>query len=80
MNGCKVLVILIDMAGTDGRHPWDDYKQLISELGLHDPALLKRPRLLVANKMDEPAAVGNLNKFKRKVPKIAILPIAAAFR
>ncbi len=44
------------MAGTDGRKPWDDYKQLLSELELYDPALLEKPRLVVANKMDEAVA------------------------
>src|SRR5262245_53950271 len=47
---CKILVLLLDMAGTDARAPWDDYKQLLSELELYDPALLDRPRLVVANK------------------------------
>jgi GTP-binding protein len=76
---CKVLVLLLDMAGTDGRAPWDDFKNLLRELELYDPALLDRPRLVVANKMDEPAAAENLKKFKRRARKIAVLPIAAAF-
>src|SRR5438094_4052342 len=42
---CKILVLLLDMAGTDGRKPWDDYKQLLSELELYDPALLENERL-----------------------------------
>ncbi len=29
---CKVLVLVLDMAGTDARLPWDDYKQLLTEL------------------------------------------------
>lgn len=76
---CKVLVILLDMAGTDNRAPWDDYRQLLEELALHDPALVERPRLVVANKMDEPAAEANLRKFKRRVPRTPVLPMAAAF-
>ena len=76
---CKVLVLLLDMAGVDGRQPWDDYAQLLKELGLYDAALLERPRLVVANKMDEPAAEANLKKFKRKVRSTPVLPIAAAF-
>jgi GTP-binding protein len=76
---CKLLVLLLDMAGTDGRAPWDDFKNLLRELELYDPALLDRPRLVVANKMDEPAAVENLKKFKRRVRKTPILSIAAAF-
>jgi GTP-binding protein len=76
---CKILVILLDMAGTDNRAPWDDYKSLLNEVGLYDEALLEKPRLVVANKMDEPVAEENLKKFKRKVTKTPVLPIAAAF-
>lgn len=76
---CKLLVLLLDMAGMDGRHPWDDYKQLLQELELYDPSLLEKPRMVVANKMDEAAAEQNLKKFKRKIPKVAVLPMAAAF-
>ena len=53
---CKILVLLLDMAGTDNRKPWDDYKQLLNELELYDPALLEKDRLVVANKMDEAIA------------------------
>ena len=76
---CKILVLLLDMAGTDGRQPWDDYKQLLKELELYDPTMLDKPRLVVANKMDEPAAESNLKQFKRKIRKTPVLPIAAAF-
>jgi GTP-binding protein len=76
---CQVLVLLLDMAGTDGRAPWDDYNNLLSELGLYDPALLERPRLVVANKMDEPVAEENLKKFKRRIRKTPLLQMAAAF-
>ena len=76
---CKILVILLDMAGTDGREPTDDYKNLLTELELYDPALLERPRLVVANKMDEAVAENNLKKFKRSVRKTPVLPMAAAF-
>jgi GTP-binding protein len=76
---CKVLVLLLDMAGTDGRAPWDDYKQLLKELELYDPALLEKERLVVANKMDEAVAEQNLKQFKKKVKKVPLLPISAAF-
>ena len=76
---CKFLVILLDMAGTDGRNPWDDYKLLLRELELYDATMLDKPRLVVANKMDESVSEGNLKKFKRKVPKIPVMPISAAY-
>src|ERR1035438_3972102 len=72
---CQVLVLLLDMAGTDSRAPRDDYKNLLSELELYDPSLVERPRLVVANKMDEPAAEENLKKFKRRIRKTPVLPL-----
>ncbi|MSU57755.1 MAG: GTPase ObgE [Pedosphaera sp.] len=76
---CKLIVLLLDMAGTDNRAPWDDYKQLVRELELYDPAMLEKPRYVVANKIDEPAAEKNLKQFKRKVRKTPVLSISAAF-
>lgn len=76
---CKGLVILLDMAGMDGREPWNDYHQLLNELELYDPLLLKKPRIVVANKMDEPSAESNLRKFKRRIKGVKVLEISAAF-
>jgi GTP-binding protein len=79
ISRCKILVILLDMAGTDAREPWNDYNNLLKELELYDPALLDKPRLVVANKMDEAVAEENLKKFKRRVKKTPVLPISAGF-
>jgi len=76
---CRVLVILLDMAGEDGRSPWDDYEKILKELELYDKELIEKPRLVVANKMDEPVAVTNLKTFRRKTPGISVLPLAAGF-
>ena len=63
---CSLLMFLIDMAGVDARDPRDDYATLLSELELYDKALLKKPRLVVANKMDVEGAAANLTKFRRR--------------
>jgi len=63
----KVLVFVLDMAGVDGRNPWDDYRILQRELELRDPTLLERPRILVANKMDLPEAKANLKEFRKEI-------------
>ncbi len=63
---CALLMFLLDMAGVDNRDPRDDYATLLAELKLYDKALLKKPRLVVANKMDLPAAKANLRAFKRR--------------
>jgi len=76
---CKVLVLLLDMAAMDGRAPWEDYQSLLAELELYDPALVQKPRLVAANKMDEPSAAANLSKFRRRIRKTPVLRMAAAF-
>jgi GTP-binding protein len=73
---CALLLIILDMAGTDNRDPRDDYKQLLKELELYDKALLKKPRLVAANKMDEDAAVANLKKFKTRYKTAELVPIS----
>lgn len=73
---CALLLFLIDMAGTDARDPREDYQHLVNELGLYDKALLKKPRLVVANKMDLPESAANLTKFKRKYRSADILEIS----
>ena len=48
----KVLVYVIDMAGTDNREPWEDYKILKKEIEEYSAELAERPFLVVGNKMD----------------------------
>ena len=67
---CQLLVVLVDMAGVDGRKPYDDYQQLLDELKLYNPEILEKKRLVVANKMDLPAAKKNLAAFKRKAAAV----------
>ena len=73
---CQLLVFIIDMAGTDGRNPLEDYAALLKELELYDEALLQKPRLVAANKMDEAVAVENLKDFKKKHKGLPISPIS----
>jgi len=72
---CKVLLIMLDMEGTDGREPIADYRVLINELKLYMPGLIRKPVLIAANKMDEPNAAENLKTFQKKV-KEKVFPIS----
>ena len=75
---CAMLVIILDMAGTDNRDPADDYEKILGELKQYDPTLLDKPCVVAANKMDEDAAISNLAIFKKKHPSIEILEMMAA--
>jgi GTPase len=70
------LAIVIDMGGTEGRNPVDDYRILQRELKLYREDLLQRSTLVVANKMDCPDAAENLARF-RKETKTKPLPVSA---
>jgi GTP-binding protein len=73
---CRLLLFMLDMAGTDARDPLDDYKHLLDELERYQPELLKKPRIVAANKMDLGESVKNLKRFKRKYRKIPVLQIS----
>ena len=53
---------------------------LLEELRLYDPALLEKPRLIAANKMDLPDADAHLAALRRAFPQEAIFPISCTTR
>lgn len=74
---CKVIVHVIDMAGSEGRDPYEDYLIINQELKDYKMNLSKRPQIVVANKMDLPEAEENLKIFKEKTGLQDIIPISA---
>jgi len=72
---CSLLIFIIDMAGSENREPWDDHRVLERELRLYSPVLAAKPRLIVANKMDLPAAAAKLKKFQQRVSD-QVIPIS----
>src|SRR6266566_2183791 len=75
---CRILIFVVDLAGSEGRNPIEDLQNLRREIGLHDPALSSRPWLVVANKMDLPGAETNLGALRERFSKIKIIPTSAA--
>lgn len=48
----KVMIHVVDAAGTEGRDPIADIKAINKELEAYDPELLKKPQVIAANKTD----------------------------
>lgn len=48
----KVLIHVVDVSGSEGRDPSDDYRKIIAELREYDPKLLRKPQIIAANKTD----------------------------
>src|SRR5438034_2795578 len=75
---CRILIFVVDVAGSEGRNPIEDLQNLRREIGLHDPALSSRRWLVVANKMDLPDAETNLRALRERFSKIKVIPTSAA--
>lgn len=75
----RVLIHVIDAAGTEGRDPLDDFNQINEELRLYQPHLAERPQIVALNKMDLPEAVENFERLRDvlPVPKEHIFGISA---
>ena len=52
VDRCRLLLHVVDLAGTDGRDPIDDIDKIDAELCKYSPALSERPQIMVANKVD----------------------------
>ena len=63
----RILAHIIDMSGYTGRDPYDDYTIINRELLSFDENMMKKPQIVIANKMDSEFAADNLIKFKEKV-------------
>ncbi|HHW40048.1 MAG TPA: GTPase ObgE [Syntrophomonadaceae bacterium] len=73
----RVLIHVVDTAGTEGRDPRDDVRVIKRELELYNPDLAARPMVIAANKMDLPGAAENLALLRREFPQVKIFPISA---
>ncbi|CAK20968.1 GTPase ObgE [Listeria welshimeri] len=74
----RVIVHVIDMSGSEGRVPYEDYMAINNELEQYNLRLMERPQIIVANKMDMPEAEENLKEFKTKIAEdIPVFPISA---
>ncbi len=76
----RVLIHVVDMAGTGGRNPLDDYRTVNRELSLYGAELEARPQVVAANKMDLPQARAHLASFKEVVEGegTPVVPVSAA--
>lgn len=48
----KVLIHMVDVSGSEGRDPIEDFDKINRELEQYDPRLLKKPQIVAANKID----------------------------
>ena len=73
----RVIGHVLDMGSFEGRDPLEDYKIIRKELENYDSKLARKPELIIANKMDLPEAIENLNRFKAEYPNLPVVEVSA---
>ncbi|MCR4896901.1 MAG: GTPase ObgE [Lachnospiraceae bacterium] len=78
----RVLIHMVDGAGTEGRDPVEDIKAINEELALYNEELPTRPQIIAVNKMDvlppeERSAVADRIRKAFGNPDLPVLPISA---
>lgn len=73
----RIIAHVIDMSSFEGRDPYQDYLIINKELEDFNPNILKKPQIILANKMDGINSLENLAKFSEKVKNTEIYPISS---
>lgn len=76
----RILVHVLDISGSEGRDPLDDFFKINGELQKFSDALAKLPQIVLANKMDLPDSEENFDRVKAAIEEAgyAIFPVSAA--
>lgn len=52
IDRCRLIVHMVDVSGSEGRNPIEDFEAINEELRRYNPELAKRPQIVAANKCD----------------------------
>lgn len=63
---CRMLIHIVDVSGSEGRNPIDDFEKINEELVKFNPELAQRPMIVAGNKIDM-AEPEQIEKFKNYV-------------
>lgn len=63
---CRMLIHIVDVSGSEGRNPIDDFEKINEELAKFNPELAERPMIVAGNKIDM-AEPEDIEKFRAYV-------------
>ena len=73
----RMLVHIVDVAGEEGRDPYEDYLKINAELKKYGGGLEKLKQIIVANKTDFFGAEEKLAEFRKKLGRKKVIPVSA---
>ncbi|MGO3751384.1 MAG: GTPase ObgE [Peptoniphilaceae bacterium] len=65
----KILIHVLDVSGSEGRDPIEDFYKINEELKNYNAKLANKKQIIFANKMDLPGSKENLERIKDKLSK-----------
>jgi len=74
---CRILLFVVDVAGSENRNPIEDLQNLRREIDLYDRRLSQRPWFIIANKIDLSGAAENLEALRKRFRSIEVVPVSA---
>ena len=76
----RMLIHVVDVSGSEGRDPVEDYVSIRAELAAYSDKLIALPQIVAANKMDITGAEEGLELLKEYLEplEVAVYPISAA--
>ena len=72
IDRCRLLIHVVDVSGSEGRDPVEDFKAINAELAQYSPELATRPMLVAGNKVDIAPDREGLEKLKEHVEALGL--------
>ncbi len=74
----RIIVHVLDISGSEGRDPVQDYRIINEELKQYSSVLALRPQIIAANKCELPGAKENLERLRAEIGDIPVFEVSAA--
>lgn len=80
IDRCRLLIHVVDVSGSEGRDPVEDFDAINAELSQYSADLEKRPQIVAANKIDVMEDSENLERLRAHAEKLGypLFEISAA--
>jgi GTP-binding protein len=75
---CRLLILVVDVAGSEGREPIEDLQKLRKELDLYDPKLERASVDCGCQQNGSAGRPEKLAMFRKRWKKVEVVPVAAA--
>ena len=72
IDRCRLVVHIVDVSGSEGRDPVEDFITINNELSQYSPELARRPMIVVANKIDILQDPENLTRLREYTDSLGL--------